>query len=183
MQGATINRHPISSRAAAITESVEPPPPMLAHATLVATPLTWDAPEAIGPSVHWSGGKELRKEAGPCHEAGLWVRSRLAGAGPGFAYAEVLGLRIGPLFASRLTVVCAGGVAAFQIEGGGGGSRLTAGSRMTVDDLQIEAGTTEHHGDGTVTATGLKIAMPNGPVIYIAVARAGRLAPLRAERT
>lgn len=177
MSSATFNQHAVSPDTVAFTESGEPVSPTHAYAALVATPTTWDKPEPIGPSVVWSGGEPLRHWVGPSEQAGLWARSRLVGAGPGFAYAHVLGLRIGPLFASRLTVICAEGIASTQIEGGAEGQPFTPGSRITIEHLQVEVGVTEQHEDGSTTTAGLKIVTPAGPVIYIAVARAGRPTP------
>ena len=123
------------------------------------------------PSVDWTSGAAVSSSSPGLRDGPVSVGTMAVAAGSGFAAAHIADLRYGDLLSiTSLTAACAGGRTAVSVAGTARGAQLHPGMRITLPGGYAEIGATTTHPDGTVTVTGLTLAV-DGEVLLAAVTR------------
>jgi len=123
------------------------------------------------PAVDWTSGTPLAAGTLGLQDGALSVGPMGVAAGEGYAVAHIANLRYGSVLnVASLTATCADGHTSVTIAGTADGTPLRPGMRLTLPGGYAEVGATTTNDDGSVTVTGLTLAV-NGEVLLAAVAR------------
>ncbi len=160
------------STASALVSVPLPATSMLAHDPLSATAEVPGEIDVTGLTACWPGSDARPIEAGMLRHGRVWIMARRLTAGPGYATADIWGLRYGDLYVRSLTVCCVSGLAVVQIDASADGEPLSPGQRRIIGDFEIHVGAGRQDPRTGSSVTGLAIAAPGEPVLRVATARA-----------
>lgn len=168
------------SHAVAICSTALPASGPIAHDPIAATAEASCKSDATGLTVAWRTGVPRKALAGPTRHRQAWIAARRLQAGPGFATAEIHGMRLGLLYVRTLMVAWIAGLTLVQIEAAFDGRPLSPGDQVRAEGLEVQVGRGAPDSGEPVAVSGLTVAARGEPVLRIAVVTA-EPAPADAE--